>query len=359
MTDRRGPSIDDVRRSIERLSSSRPPAAPAPLDVPPSAAPGERPVPSQAGAPEPPGATGTKTVTGPAAKPRAPASRGTKAAAPEAPKRPGPALRSSAGQRPAGPAPAGVPIDPRIKRRRIDVRRDEGRKRLRILLGCLGIVGAVAAAAAATRSPLFDVDYADVRGAELTPRAEILRAGGLDGRPAMLDVDTGSVAAAVEALPWVLEATARREWPGTIRVDVTEREPAAVLPAAAGQWALADRTGRILQIGPEKPPGLPVIGNIPPPEQAGASVPEAATPSLEVAAALPAGVRERVADIATLGTGDVELQLTPPGGVVRLGPPVDLDTKLSVLATFLARADLARVRIVDVRVPRAPALTRR
>ncbi|MGI8686515.1 MAG: cell division protein FtsQ/DivIB [Acidimicrobiales bacterium] len=239
------------------------------------------------------------------------------------------------------------------------MRRDEGRKRLRILVSCLAVVGTVAAAAGAGRSPLFDVDYADVRGAEQTARADIVHATGLDGHPALLDVDTAAVARQVEALPWVLDATARREWPGTVRIDVTERRPAAVLPAAGGGWALADRTGRILKIGPDKPAGLPVIGNIPPPERAGDSVPASATPSLRVAAALPGAVRDRVADVATLATGDVELQLTAPGGVVRLGPPVDLDAKLSVLATVLARADLARVSVVDVRVPRAPALTRR
>ncbi len=311
MTDRRAPSVEELRRSLERLSPPRP-AGDGSLVPPPPGAPVE------------------------------------------GPDKPPPKL-------PATPAGGGgaVTMDPRIKRRRIDVRRDEGRKRLHILVGCLAALGAVAAAFGAGRSPLFDVDYADVRGTGQTPRAEVVEAAGLGGHPAMLDIDTRAVADQVEALPWVLQATARREWPGTVRIDITERRPAAVLPAGAGAWALADRTGRVLRIGPEKPAGLPVIGNLPPPTRAGASVPATATPSLRVAAALPTTVREQVADIATLATGEVELQLTSPGGVVRLGRPVDLDTKLRVLATVLARADLARVSVVDVRVPKAPALTRR
>lgn len=287
------------------------------------------------------------------------AGAGTGAAPPAPPETKPPETKPADVEQPAGTKPAAVAMDPRIRRRRIDVRRDEGRKRLRILVGCVSVVAIAAAAGGAGRSPLFDVDYADVRGAEQTPRREVVRAGGLDGHPAMLDIDTATVVRRVEALPWVLEATARRQWPGTVRIDITERSPAAVLPAAGGRWAVADRTGRVLQIGPDKPAGLPVIGNIPPPERAGASVPKAATPSLKVAASLPAAVRERVADVATLATGEVELQLTPPGGVVRLGTPVDLDEKLSVLATVLVRADLARVLVIDVRVPRAPALTRR
>ena len=239
------------------------------------------------------------------------------------------------------------------------MRRDEGRRRLRILLGCLGVAAAAGLIAAAGRSPLFDVDYVDVRGAERTPRGDIVAAGGLDRRPAMLDVDAGRVARAVEALPWVATARVRREWPGTVRLDVTERRPAAVVPAPAGGWAQVDRTGRVLATGPDKPAGLPVIGGVTWPDGPGAVLPASAAASLRVAAALPAGLRERIADVATLAGGEVELQLVPPGGVVRLGPPVDLQAKLSVLATVLGEADLAGVQVIDVRVPRAPALTRR
>lgn len=337
MTDQR--SIDEVRRSIERLR-----VAAARTD---EAAPQTQP---EAPAARPPARREAK------AGPKGRQALKPAAGAPAAPRK---ALTEPADPEPAGKAPAGVRMDPRIRRRRIDVRRDEGRKRLRILVGCLSVVALVAGAAGAGRSPLFDVDYADVRGAERTPRRDVVRAGALAGHPAMLDIDTATIARRVEALPWVLEATVRRQWPGTVRIDVTERSPAAVLPAAGNGWALADRTGRVLQIGPDKPAGLPVIGNTPRPERAGASVPEAATPSLRVAAALPATVRPRVADVATLASGEVELQLTPPGGVVRLGAPVDLDHKLSVVATVLARVDLAGVSVIDVRVPRAPALTRR
>lgn len=335
-----GRSIDQLRRSLEQLSGARLPTGDGPVAAPVDDRPRAPAAPAtRADAP-------TKASAGPPRKASTQVSeRASTKVCKEAPT--------------AAPAPtSGVAIDPRIRRRRIDVRRDEGRKRLRILLGCVAVVVLALAVGGAGRSPLFDVDYVDVRGLDQTARSEVVDAGGLRGHPALLDVDTGEVAGQVEALPWVLDATARREWPGTIRIDITERRPAAVLPATAGRWALADRTGRILRIGGEKPSGLPVIGNIEPPERAGDSVAVAATPSLRVAAELPPSVRERVADIATLEGGVVELQLVPPGGVVRLGPPVDLDEKLSVLATVLQGADLASVRVIDVRVPRAPALTR-
>ena len=257
-----------------------------------------------------------------------------------------------------GRVPA-LPMDPRIHRRRIEVRRDEGRKRRRVMVGCAAVVLTALAAVGVTRSPLLDVDYVDVRGAEETGRLDLVAAAGLAGHPAMLDVDTGDVVRRVEALPWVLSASVHLQWPGTVQIDVTERRPAAVLPAGQGVWAVADLTGRVLRIGPEKPDGLPVIGNVAPPRQEGGKVAASAVPSLKVAAALPVPVRERIADVATVAGGEVELQLVPPGGVVRLGRPEDLPAKLSVLATVLARADLANVRLIDLRVPEAPALTRR
>lgn len=267
---------------------------------------------------------------------------------------------------PEGRTPGAVPVvrmDPRIRRRRIEVRRDQGRHRLRLLAGCIGVVAAVALAFGVSRSPLFDVEYVDVRGTENTPRRLVIDAARLASRPAMVDVNTGAVVRRVKALPWVLQAAARRQWPGTVRIDITERRPSAALPAGESGWARADVTGRVLDVGPEKPAGLPVITSLAPAGPPGSEVAAPVKPALRVAAGLSEQLRQRVTDVAIVEAGNVELRLTPegggPGGVVRLGPPTRLRQKLSVLATILARADLTRVQVIDVRVPRAPALTRR
>ncbi|MFP5377343.1 MAG: cell division protein FtsQ/DivIB [Acidimicrobiia bacterium] len=255
--------------------------------------------------------------------------------------------------------PARLATHPRIRHRRIEVRRDEGRRRRRIVLACLATAALVGAAAGATRSPLLDVDRVEVRGAERTAPADVVAAGGLGSSPAMLDVDTASVERRVEALPWVLDASARRRWPATVVVQVAERHPAAVLAAGEGRWALADGTGRVLAVGPDRPAGLPVLDGVATPAEPGGAVGADARPLLAVAAALPAELRDRVAAVAGAADGEVELALAPPGGAVRLGAPVDLEEKLAVLATVMAKADLGRVAVIDVRVPRAPALTRR
>lgn len=251
-------------------------------------------------------------------------------------------------------------IDPRIRQRRAQVRREEGRRRLHVLVASVAVAGVLATGAGLTRSPVLDVDYVDVRGAERTPREAVLRATGLSEHPLMVEVHTDRIVRRAEALPWVKDATARRQWPGTVRIDITERVPTAVVPVENGRrWAVADVTGRILDVGETKPGDLPVIGNVREVGAPGSSIALEAAASLDVAARLPTRLRPRVADVATGPGGEVELQLAPPGGVVRLGVAEALDQKFAALVTLLDKVDLAQVSVIDVRVPRAPVLTRR
>ncbi|MGI9033123.1 MAG: hypothetical protein ACR2HY_05490, partial [Acidimicrobiales bacterium] len=58
-----------------------------------------------------------------------------------------------------------VPIDPRIRRRQLQVRRAEGRRRLRLLVATSIVVAVLGAGWGLTRSPLLDVDRVTVQGA--------------------------------------------------------------------------------------------------------------------------------------------------------------------------------------------------
>ncbi|MEO7837175.1 MAG: FtsQ-type POTRA domain-containing protein [Acidimicrobiales bacterium] len=269
----------------------------------------------------------------------------------------GDGVPAPARRRPTAPRPR---IDPRIRERRIEVLREEGRRRLRVLVASATVAALVAAGAGLTRSSALDVDYVDVRGAEQTPRALVLRATGLGGRPLMVEVHTDRIVRRVEGLPWVKDATARRQWPGTVRIDVTERVPAAVVPVDAGErWAVTDATGRVLSVGTVKPAGLPALANVARVGAPGSSIGREAAAALVVVEAVPPPLRERVADVATGPGGEVELNLAGGVGVVRLGPPEGLRLKFAALATLLERADMTKVSVIDVRVPRAPVLTRR
>lgn len=261
-----------------------------------------------------------------------------------------------------------VPIDPRIRERRIAVRRDEGRRRLRLLVVAASVVGAGLLGWLATRSPLLDVDTIRVQGSRHTSAARLIDATGVHRGDAMLDIDDGAVAARLRALPWVDTATVHRGWPGTVTVTVTERRPVAAArgpsrSATRETWLLVDASGRLLATQSHAQEGLPAIEGGPFGDTPGAAIDAAGRGALAVARAIGP---ERVAQIPVVAVVDgdqLELRLAGPepgesGGVVRFGPADQVRDKLLAVFTVLDHVDLRGLAVLDVRVPSAPVITR-
>jgi cell division protein FtsQ len=256
-----------------------------------------------------------------------------------------------------------VPIDPRIRQRRIEVRRDEGRRRLRLLILAGSVVGAGLVGWGASRSPLLDVDRVRVEGSRQTPHATVIEATGVDRGGAMIDVDEGAAARQVEALPWVDDAVVRREWPGHVIVTLTERRPVASARGTQRAWLLVDAEGRLLDRQSHPQEGLPAIEGGPFGATPGASIDAIGRGALAVARAIGS---DRVPDIpvvAVVDGGQLELRLAgdgpgESGGVVRFGPPDRIREKLLAVFTVLDQVDREGLAVLDVRVPSAPVITR-
>lgn len=251
-------------------------------------------------------------------------------------------------------------MDPRFRQRWIEVRRQEGRRRFRVLVGITAVAVLGCAGWAATDSILLDLDRVVVEGAVHTTPDEARFASGLRPGEPMLDIDEKAVDRAVEALPWVREATVRRQWPGQVRIRVTERDPVAVAEGGPGTTALIDGTGRVLEWASAPPPGLPVLTGLPPAGPPGTTLGVDGVATLRVAVALPPELRSRTAGLAPApgSGGEVELRLNPEG-MVRLGPPDDLDAKFTAIRAVLAQVDVHNLAVLDVRRPENPVLTRR
>lgn len=251
-------------------------------------------------------------------------------------------------------------MDPRFRQRWIEARRQEGRRRFRVLVGVTAVVVLGCGGWAATGSVLLDLDRVVVEGAVHTPADDVRFASGLRRGEPMLDIDEGAADRAVEALPWVREAVVHRQWPGQVRIRLTEREAVAVTPADGGAMALIDGTGRVLDWAAAAPPGLPVLAGLPPAGPPGTTLGADGVATLQVAVALPPELRSRTAGLAPApgSGGEVELRLNPEG-MVRLGPPEDLDAKFTAIRAVLAEVDLRNLAVLDVRRPENPVLTRR
>ncbi|MFP5321655.1 MAG: cell division protein FtsQ/DivIB [Acidimicrobiia bacterium] len=249
-----------------------------------------------------------------------------------------------------------VAVDPRFRARRIAVRRDEGRRRLKRLLLLVAVAATTLAAVIVLRSPVLDVDEVAVTGTARLDADLVREATGIDlGRPILL-ADLGAAADALEAMPWVASAEVTRDLPGTVHVAVREREAAAVV-VGDGRAVLVDRDGRVLDDAAADAgvAHVQVVAADAPPAPGGA-VPAELHAAIELASRLGANPAGAVAAVRTAPA--LTLQLVD-GGVVELGDATELDAKVEAFRTVHARVDRSCLARLDLSVPTHPVLTRR
>ncbi|MGZ8762180.1 MAG: cell division protein FtsQ/DivIB, partial [Acidimicrobiia bacterium] len=127
----------------------------------------------------------------------------------------------------APPRPDAEAIDPRIRARRVAVTREQGQRRLRLILFVLAFLGLLGAVWLALESPALDVDHVEVTGTRGVSVIEVAAAAEIFRGDALMFVDTEAARGRVEALPRIASAKVTRSFPGTVHVEVTEREPVA------------------------------------------------------------------------------------------------------------------------------------
>ena len=245
-------------------------------------------------------------------------------------------------------------IDPRILERRQEVARQRSRHRLRVG----AVVGAVLVVAAGVwvtlHSPVLAARHVSVVGAIHTGVGPVVAAVGLTGQP-LVDVNTGQVAARVEALPWVAHATVTRHWPDAVTVTVAERVPAAVVETPGHGAVLVDGHGHVLSDQPGVTPGTVALVAPVTPGPPGSVLGAGAAPGLTTLAAVPPLLRRRVEQVTVARDGDVSLGLTGNIGVT-MGPAVELPAKFAALLSVLVDVPPTEPENVDVTVPDAPAV---
>ncbi len=246
-----------------------------------------------------------------------------------------------------------VVLDPRLRARRVAVRRGAGRRRLHRVVAVAGALGVVVCAVVAVRSPLLAVRHLGVAASPHLDRAALLGAADLrDGMP-MVDVDEAAAQRRLRALPWVATARVTRDWPGTVTLSVTERTPVAQVRVGSG-WMLLDGTGRVLA-QQAAPIDVVVLEGIP--ATAAGTVARGSTDLIATASALPQRLRARVRSVAR-GTASTGVVLHLVGaGEIHLGGVNQLRDKIVAAVTMLDNVDASCLGIVDVQVPNAPTLT--
>lgn len=247
-------------------------------------------------------------------------------------------------------------IDPRLRQRRIAVRRAEGRRRLRIVMIVLAASIGVAGGYALTQSPLLDLDEVRVVGAFGSEADDVRTAAGLQVGTPMIELDLDAAIGSVAALPWVHTATVERSWPGGVSIEVSRRIAIAALPAGDGSSVLIDVDGVAINNVEQVPAGLSTITIVAVGELGDVQTP--ALPLLELVQVIPADLDVWIETVG-IRSGDGGLEIDLVGSAVAdLGDSRSLPEKLDALRALLASVDLACVAEFDLRVADIPLVKR-
>lgn len=199
-------------------------------------------------------------------------------------------------------------------------------------------------------SDLLAVDRVSVQGASVLTDAEVVRAAGVSPGTPLATVDLDRTAAQVAELAPVADVDVTRDWPATLRIELTEREPVAVVVAESRYEAL-DREG-VLFRGYARPPArLPLVrgGALPAGDSDGAVRADALREVASVVVALNPDVAARVDHVEVASLDAIELVLRS-GARVRWGSAEESAFKARVLAGLM-RVPAA---VYDVSAPGFP-----
>ena len=239
-------------------------------------------------------------------------------------------------------------IDPRIRKRRGDVKRAAVRARFTRYAAILAIIGILVGAGAFLTSSYFDVKTVAVTGVEFSDDASVAAIANRFVGRSMFRVDLELARQEIALEPWVRRVSIRRNWPRRIVVDIGERRPVASYPAADGEWRILDVEGRVLTAIENQPVDFPPIVADQTPVDPGEFVGPGLQAGARVAQALPPELRARLSEIHISGSDSVELVLGPQGTVL-LGPPTELREKLISVLTALERCGESKFTAIDVR----------
>ena len=238
----------------------------------------------------------------------------------------------TAPSRPPRPRPAPVVAAAPRREERARAERSHRRRRTlrRIGQGLLLLIPVLAAAWVVLVSSWLALDRVEVSGtSRLEPRQVVAAAQIPIGTP-LARIDTDAIEGRIARLAPVADVEVRRDWPGTLRVTVTERTAAAAIAVKDGVH-LVDATGVTFATETDLPAGLVTLDVADP----GPSDP-ATRAALAVYTALPEELRRQVGSVQAPSPQAVSLLLADGRSVV-WGGSGGTSTKAAAVLALLGR----------------------
>ncbi len=218
------------------------------------------------------------------------------------------------------------------------------RRRSRVLLaGAVAAVVALAAVAVLWFTPAMSVRSVDVTGLDRLSEAEVVSALAVGKGTPLMQVDTSAAAHRVAGIARVSEVSVHREFPSTLRVDVTERKAVAFMDDGGGP-RLLDRMG--VEFAAEAPPpGVPEITVADPGDK------ELLRAVLDTVSGMPPQLREQIVSIDVGSPSDISFGL-PDDRTLVWGSVGRSDLKAPVALAVLQQPG----QTVDVSSPNLPTV---
>ncbi len=226
--------------------------------------------------------------------------------------------------------------------------RGTGHRRARRVAIVAGSLLLVAAAVLATlRSPLFAADRLVVEGERALAADRVLEVAGISAGDNVVWLDEAAAERRLEADPWIASATVSADLPDAVRVRVVERVAVGAIETHDGWQVIAADGVVVARVGEAS--DLPTITTLVPGD-------DAAAIAAGLLGAMAPTLRRDVLKLTLDADGLVRLALRD-GVHVDYGDASEGAAKAESLEAVLDWADeeRARVELVDVSVPRAPA----
>jgi cell division protein FtsQ len=242
-------------------------------------------------------------------------------------------------------------IEPRMKERRLAVKRAQGRKRLRWLVALLVVVILAVAALATFGSSLFAIraDQVTITGNVYT-NPDRLQAvvDDLVGTPVLV-ADTQRAERDLEAIPWVEDAKVTTHFPHGVTIEIRERAPVATYQGPDAKFRVLDRDGRVLDVLDGDPIAYVLIAGPDPVDLDPSEIaPQGYKAAAELAKNLTGTVRGKVDHLDVTADGSRLVMYLDDGTEVRFGEARDLFTKLVRLETVLQQNPEREPGTIDV-----------
>ncbi|MFW7415844.1 cell division protein FtsQ/DivIB [Demequina sp. SO4-18] len=212
-------------------------------------------------------------------------------------------------------------------------------------------LGAFAAVWLVLLSPVFAFDAEQVEAAgfgSVVDPAQVESVVAAHDGASLATLDTGAVAAELETLVGVREATITRVWPSGLRVEITSSEPVAAIPQEGGGFVLVDDLGDQVDSTEDVPSQLPVVTI---PLESGQT--RILSGVLDVIDELPVGLRDRVEGIEADTEDSINFVLRD-GPRVEWGSGEESALKAEVLQALLESPEASKADVIDVSAPSLP-----